>query len=832
MLTVTFRMDRLLQDLRFALRLLWKDRAFTVTTLATLALCVGANTAIFAVVNSVILKPLPFNESDRLVRLNNSYPGAGFEKGPNGVPDYFDRLRDLTALQELATFRENGVTLGGRGQGDAQRVTGVHATPSLFRILQVPAMRGSVFTEQEAEPGKDRKVLLSYGLWQTTFGGREEVIGQDVRVNDEIYTVMGVMPADFQFLNPDVQLWTPAAFKPEDRADDRRHSNGWDEIGRLRPGATVEQVQAQLNALTKANFDRFPQWQEILKNVGFNSRASSFQDDLVAESRRTLLLLWGGVLVVLLIGCVNVANLVSIRASARVRELATRSAVGASLGRLTRQLLTETVVLAGVGGALGGLLGWWALDAAGPLGFDRLPRGYEIRLDLQVVLFISLLVFLVGLGVGLLPVIALRRANFGQIIREEGRSGTASPTARFARRAMVTSQVAFALILLVGAGLLVASFQRVLAVDPGFTAERVLTGSFSLPATRYKDDDALRATMDRVLERVRALPGVDAAGVTNSVPFGGNYNDGVILAHGYQMVPGESLISPSNVVASDGYFEAMNIQLVEGRGFDERDGERPRTIIVDDRLARKFWPNESAIGKRMHRPQDPNNLLNPPKDESEWFTVIGVAKEVRLQGLVDATGFRRVGAYYFSYRNSPARTVTLAIRTSFDPTAVTNSVRRELTSIDAEVPFYNVRSMEERLNTSLVDRRTPMLLAATFGVVALFLAAIGVYGVLAYQVSERRREIGIRMALGAATSSIFRMVLGEGALMVSIGAALGFIGAFLLRHTLQSQLYNIGAMDPLVVSAVGIVLILVALVACLLPARRAARTDPAIALTE
>jgi predicted permease len=825
-------MDRLFQDLRFALRLLWRDRAFTITTMATLALCVGANTAIFAIVNSVLLKPLPFDEPARLVRLNNSYPGAGFEKGPSGVPDYFDRLRDLTALEALATFRETGATLGGQGQGEAERVTSMLASPSLFRVLRVSALRGSVFTEREAEPGNDRKVVLSYGFWQKAFGGRDEAIGQDLRINGLVYTVMGVMPRDFRFLNAEVQFWMPAAFTPEQRADSQRHNNGWEQVGRLKPGATIEQVQAQLNALTAHNLEAFPQWREILTNVGFNSKAASFQEDLVAEARRTLLLLWGGVLIVLLIGCVNVANLVSVRATTRIRELATRSAVGASLGRLTWQLLTETVVLAIAGGALGVLLGWWGLGAASVLGFDTLPRGHEIGLDGRSLLFTTLLVFLVGLGVGLLPVIALRRANLGQIIREEGRSGTASRGARMVRRALVTSQVAFALILLVGAGLLLASFQRVLAIDPGFRTEGVLTGSFSLPETRYADPAALRTAMERVLDRVRALPGIEAAGVTSSVPFGGDYSDGVILALGYQMAPGESLISPNRLIVSDGYFEAMNISLVEGRVFDQRDGEQPRTIIVDERLARKFWPNESALGKRMYQPQDSNNLLKPPTDEKEWFTVIGVAKEVRLVGLVDPTGLRRVGAYYFSFRNQPRRTVTLAIRTSLDPTTVTSGVRRELASIDSEVPFYNVRTMDERLSTSLIDRRTPMLLGVGFGVVALFLAAIGVYGVLAYQVSERRREIGIRMALGAAKASIFRMVLGEGAIMVSAGAVLGLIGAFLLRRTLQSQLYEIGAMDPLVVGIVGLVLLLVALVACLLPARRAARTDPALALTE
>lgn len=517
-----------------------------------------------------------------------------------------------------------------------------------------------------------------------------------------------------------------------------------------------------------------------------------------------------------------------------MKELATRSAIGASLGRLTRQLLTETVVLALAGGALGLLLGTWALTAAGTLGFDRLPRGSEIRLDAWAIAFTGGLVFLVGLALGLLPVVALRRANLGQIIREEGRSGTASRGARLVRRTLVTSQVAFALLLLVGAGLLLASFQRVLAVDPGFTAEKLLTGHLSLPATRYADDAALRATVERVLERVRVLPGVDAAGITSSLPFGGDYDDSVIFAYGYQMAPGESVISPSRITATDGYFEAMQIQIVEGRAFDRRDvaAGAPRTVVVDERLARRFWPNSSALGQRMFQPYDLKNLTRPPANEADLFTVIGVARDVRLARLVDVAGVRSSGAYYFPYGHDPERNVALAIRTVQDPTTIASAVRRELASIDPEVPFYGVQTMEERVQQSLLDRRTPMLLAAGFGIVALFLAAIGVYGVLAYQVSERRREIGIRLALGAAASSIFRMVLGEGAALVAIGSALGLVGAFLLRRTLESQLYEIGAMDPLVLALVGAVLLIVALIACLLPARRAARTDPAIALSE
>lgn len=826
-------MERLVQDLRFATRLLWKERSFAVTTIATLALCLAANTAIFAVVNSVLLRPLPFPESERLVTVFNAYPGAGISRASNAVPDYFDRRQGVNAFEELAVYRTSGVTIGGEKQGEAERVTSMPVSPSFFRLLRVPARRGQLLAEEDAEPGQDRKVVLSYGLWQRRFGGRDEAIGQDLRVGGVQYTVVGVLPPNFVFVDPEVQVWTPAAFTPEQRSAEQRHSNGWQEIARLRPGATIEQAQSQIDAINARNLEEAPQLKPVLINAGFHTRAVPTEEDLVREARRTLFLLWGGALVVLIIGCVNVANLVSVRATSRVRELATRAALGASLVRLSRQLLTETVLLSTIGGALGILLGWWVLRSATSLGFDHLPRGSEIALDGRSLIVTLGLVVLTGLVVGVLPVVMLRRANLAQIIRDEGRSGTASRSARMARRVLVTSQVAFALVLLVGAGLLLASFQRVLAVNPGFEVDHLLTGAISLPPARYADDTAVRTTVERALQRVRAVPGVQAAAVTTSLPFGGSYSDSVIMAEGYQMAPGESLISPSRIVASEGYFETMHIGLREGRFFDARDGQtRPRVVIVDERLARHFWPGQNPIGRRMYQPSSGTDFLKPPTRDDQFLHVIGVVDEVRLAGLVDTGEIKRVGAYYFPFAAVPSRGLSVAIRTTLEPTAVASAIRAELAGIDPELPFYSVRTMGERVDQSLLDRRTPMLLALGFATVALFLAAIGIYGVLAYQVSQRAREIGIRMALGAAATSIFQMVLREGALIVMAGSLLGLIGAFLLRGTLQSQLYEIGAMDPLVLAGVAGVLLAVALVACILPARRAASTDPVVALTE
>jgi putative ABC transport system permease protein len=483
--------------------------------------------------------------------------------------------------------------------------------------------------------------------------------------------------------------------------------------------------------------------------------------------------------------------------------------------------------LAGCAAGLG--LGWWALRSAPFFGLDTLPSGLSLGLDAPVIGFTAALIALVGIGVGMIPVIAMRRANMAQVIREEGRSGTQGRGPRLMRRVLVTSQVAFALILLIGAGVLLASFERVLTIDPGYRVDQVLTGTISMPSSRYPDDAALRAAQQQLLERLRALPGVDGAGTTTTLPFSGSYSDSVILAEGYQMAPGESLISPGQVSASDGYFEAMGAKLVAGRFFTDQDAEgRPRVMVIDDRLARRFWPRGDALGKRLYFPQDLNNLMAKPA-ESQMITIVGIIEPMKLRGLVD-TQAQKIGTYFSPMRQGPARTLGIAIRTSVPPETVTSLVRRELAQLDPEMPFYDVRTLEDRVNTSLQDRRTPMLLATGFAVVALLLAAIGIYGVLAYQVSQRRREIGIRMALGAEQRSIFNLVLKEGGLIVGVGAGCGLAGAFLLRQTLQAQLYETGAMDPRVVAAVAGVLMAVALVACVLPARRAAKTDPLIAL--
>lgn len=819
-------MERLFQDLRFAVRLLLKDRAFTLTALLTLAICIGANATIFSVVNSVLLRPLPIREPERLVLMHNSYPRAGVERSSNGVPDYYDRLRELQAFEEQALYDTRGLTVG--IEGDPQRMSGMMATPSLLRMLGAAPLHGRIFTEAEGELGNDRKVVLTYGLWQELYGGRTEAVGQELRINGEPYSIVGVLPAGFSFLDPDVRLWIPAAFSVEEKS--ARHSNNWSMVGRLRPGATAAQAQQQLDALNARNMERFPHFKEILTNAGFHSVVVPLQEDLVRSIRRTLYLLWGGVLFVLLIGVVNITNLVLVRSSGRAKELATRQALGAGLGRLTRQLLTETVLLTAAGGLLGLAVGYWGVSVLSALGLERLPRGTEVRLDGVAVAFTLLLALGVGMVVALVPVVSMRHVNLSQAFREESRSGTSGHGTRLVRRSLVTAQVAFAFMLLIGAGLLLASFQRVLAIDPGFEPASVLTARVAPPESRYPDSQALRIFTGRFLERLRTLPGVQQVGITSSVPFSGDSSDSVILAEGYRMAPGESLISPFNTSVSPGYFESMGIALRSGRFFNDSDTERsPNVVIVDERLARRFWRDTNPLGRRMYSPGSAQDLTKPGPD-SRWYTVVGVVSEIRMSGLVETDD--RVGAYYFPLAQQPRHNLGLTIRADSSSTAITPAIRRTLAEIDPELPLFGVVTMQERLEETLVDRRTPMVLAAVFGAVALFLAAVGIYGVLAYQVAQRAREIGIRMALGSDAWRVFLLILSEGLMLLGAGLALGIIGAFSIRSALESQLYGVGAMDPFVLGSVAVVLGLVSLAACAVPARRASKIDPVIALNQ
>jgi predicted permease len=820
-------MRTLLADMRFAFRIMVRDKVFAVGTILTLMICVGANAAIFAVVRSVLYRPVPYSDPDRLVFLYDSFPGAGVERAGTSLPNYDDRLPFKDAFESQALFRPRGLDVG--LAGSAERVRAMEVTPSFFHVLRTQPALGRAFSQADGTLGQHRKVILDYGFAQAHFGNARSATGRELSINGEAYQIVGVMPPNFTFVDQDVRIWFPFAFSNEEHGEDRRYSQNQDEIARLAPGATLAHAQQRLDALNAASLERAGSMKQMLVATGYHTRIVPFAEDLVREVRRPLQLLWGGVLFVLLIAAVNITNLVLVRASGRSKELATRHALGAGRGRVARQLLTETTLLTTIGAVLGVAAGAAGLKYLTAFGLSDLPRGNEIRMDWVVVAFTLGLATLLGLATSAVPVLHLAGIDVTSALREEGRSGTSARGARLFRRALVVAQVALAFVLLIGAGLLFASFRQLLAVDPGFKSAHVLTGRVNPPSVRYANDNAVRSFASRALDGIRQLPGVRAAGITSSLPFGGNNSSNVIVAEGYVPAPGESVISPNFVTATPGYFEVMGITLKQGRFFSNGDGaEAPGVIIVDERLARRFWPKRDPIGRRMMMPRRPEDLVHPGPD-AIWLRVVGVVGTVRQQGLADS-GKERLGTYYLPFAQAPDSGISFAVRTSGDPVQLTAAIRRLVASLDPALPFYDVRSMPERVARSLNPRRTPMLLALAFAAVALLLAAIGLYGVLAYQVGLRSREIGIRMALGGDPGSILRLVFGEGAALVAIGLLVGGAGALALRPVIASQLFGIGALDPFVVGAVVALLALVGGVASVAPARRASRIDPVVAL--
>ncbi|MEX2285177.1 MAG: ABC transporter permease [Gemmatimonadota bacterium] len=804
-------------DVRYALRLLIKNRGFTLAALLTLTLCIGANSAIFSIVNSVLIRPLSFPQPDQLVRFFQSYPNAGAARGSNASPDYFDRKAGMSSLDELALIRSRGFTIG--EVGAPERVSGVSVTPSFFRMLRVPAYRGRWFTEDEAEPGKFNKVILSYGMWQERFGGRDDAIGKTLRVDGESYEVVGIMPRKFVVDDAGIRMWTPLFLSAEARSDDARHNNNFDMLGRLKPGFTVVVAQQQVDAINRAIDERMPQFHEILVNAGFRSLVVSYPQDLVRDVAGTLWLLQAGVLLVLLIGGVNLANLLLVRSTTRSRELATRAALGAARRRLVRQLLTESVVLAVVGGIFGLMLAYALTRAFAGFAADIMPRGDEVRLDWPVALGTLLLSMIAGLLFGTIPVVRVLRTNLSSVFREEGRNGTASRGALIARGGMVIAQVALAFALLIATGLMLASFQRTLRVDTGFEARNVLTASVALPAIKYTTPESRVVAYQQLLERIRTIPGVQAAGYSNVIPFGGDFNSSVLTAEGYVPKPGESLYSPANSNVSPGYFEAMGIELVKGRTFNESDTENALPVMmIDEALARRYWPNRDPIGKRAYQ-----GVPEISGEEREFRTVVGVVKSVRLSGF---TGDQPDGHYYWPTAQDPLIRAYLTIRTTVDPISITSGLRSAAVAIDPDLPVYDVRTMEERTSTSLATEKLRVFLLLGFAAVAVFLSGVGLYGVLAYTVAQRASELCIRMALGSSTREIFRMVLGNGLKLTAIGLGIGLAVSLAFSRFMQSLLFGVEPTEPVVFVAVIALLGLAAAAACYVPARRATQLEP------
>jgi predicted permease len=820
-------MEWLVRDIRYSIRTLMRDKGFAATTILTLSVCLAINSAIFAIVNSVLLCPLPVPEANSILLMANQYPGAGVTESHNSsAGDYYDRLREVPAFQQQAMFRMEDQTL--TIDGRAERVPGMTATPSLFRLLRTQPLLGRTFSDEEGEIGANQKAILSYGLWRQLFAGDRSAIGKEIRVDGRPLTVIGVLPAGFDFIDPKVRLWVPLAFTPEQKVT--HHSNNWYNIGRLKPGATLEQAQAQINALNAENLERFPQFKELLINARFHTDVIPLQEMLVSGVRPVLYLLWGGAIFVLLIGALNITSLALARFGLRRTELATRLALGASRVHLFRQVLVEFGLLGLTSGVAGVAIGWSVLRALSIFGLEHLPRASEVQMTPTVALAMLGLSLLAGVLISIAPLAAISGRNLRNVLQEQTRGGSTGRRSRRARQALIVVQVGLAFSLLAGAGLLLASFRQLLKVDPGFSTSGIVTASTSLPRSRYPKPEQLRAQMNQLLPAVRQIPGVISAGATTNIPFSDAHSDSVIFAEGYVLKPGESVISPRQIAVTPGYFETMGFRLLKGRFFDDRDNETaPGAVIVDERLAQRFWPDRDPIGRRMFQPNDPKDLMKVD-EHTQWLTVVGVVRSVRLDDL-EGNG-SPVGAYYFPFAQQPERHYTLAVKAAGDLRSVSSAVRGSVTRLDPELALFDVKSMSERLELSLAARRTALLLAVAFGALALFLAAIGIYGVLAYLVAQRRREIGIRVALGSTHGRIVQLVLREGFILVALGLLLGAVASIALHSAIESQIYGVRPLDPIVLISVMLLLGSVALVACVLPARRALQVDPRIVLTE
>lgn len=814
-------MESLLQDLKYGLKLLWKEKGFTVTALLTLAVCIGANSTIFSVINSVILRPLPYEDSGRLVMTFNSYPGAGVgDFGAVGGGDYFFRRDGIEAFAECGLFQNAGNTLG--DESGTEQVASVNVTPSFLPMLGVEPAMGRHFTEEEMDPGNHLKTIITHGFWQDRFSGAPDILDQELRIDGRNYTIVGVLPADFQLWNRrDTRFFLPIAFPEEARGLQSLHSNNFQMIARLAPGATIEQAVSHLEVLNAALTEQspIPNAIQLLEDAGFHTQVHNLQRFLVRDIRDSFYMLWTGVFLVLLIGCVNIANLLFTRSNVRMGELATRFALGADRKRLTRQLISESVLLSVIGGALGIGVAVLGLKLLTVLGADQVPRGADIGLDGSVLLFTLLLAIAAGVLFGAIPLFRIFKLDLSSVFRQEGRTITGGKRASLLRNTLVVLQVAVAFVLLIGASLLFSSFRQVLKVDPGFDPESILTGYISLPGSRYEDAAARRQFIDQLLSEVRTLPGVTEAAIITGLPFTGNNSSSVIMPEGYQPQPGESVLAPATMWAGPEYFRTMGIPLIEGRYFEEADTEgTEQVLVIDEWLANRYWPDSSPVGQRMF-----TGVPGMEADESMFWRVIGVVGEVKQNEL---TADETTGAYYFTYRQAPRGFFSLVTRTGVEPASLTGAVRQTITDLDVELPFFSIETMEGLISNSLQARRSPMILLVVFAGVALFLAAVGIYGILAYSVNQRTRELGIMLALGSSAQRVFRNVVLQGLGTIGIGLVLGVSGSLYLVRFIRTLLYGISPVYPTAYIYVCALLVAVAFLACSVPARRATQIDP------
>jgi len=804
-----------MHDIRYAIRALRKQPLFTLVAVLTLALGIGANTAIFSLLYQMLLRPLPYPDADRLVFVWNTYPLMGLPQASVSIPDYIDRKTQAPAIEDATLFTGGSANLADGGQ--PEQVRSLMVTPSFFTTLQRQPFLGRGFTEDEARPDADNFVILSYGLWQSRFGGDRSLVGRDIRMNGEAYRVVGVMGADFRLTN-DVGVYVPFAFTPQQMSDQARGNEFSQMIARLKPGASIEQLNGQMKMIVERNLERLPQRQAFARSSGFGGFAVDIRQQLVGEARTPLYALQGVVLAVLLIACANVANLLLMRATGRYRELAIRTTLGAGHWRLVRQMITEGVVLSSLG-AVGGLaLGWIGVRTLVALSSNQLPGIAETSLHPAVLFFTLAIAVLTGLVFGVVPAVSVIRGNTSSLLKDDATRGSASRATTFVRSTLVIAETAAALMLLVGAGLLIKSFGRLLDVNPGFSSERVLTAAVALPASRYPDAATRSAFWMRLLEKVRAVPGVTAAGLTSNLPLSGNVSSGSYSIVGYTPGPSEAAPHGRQEVVGGDYFRAMQIPLVQGRVFSDSDtSESPRVVVIDQYLVSRYFANRNPLGQEIQRGQGPQGR----------YTIVGVVGTINAIDLAQPVNKERI---YYPIAQQPRQGMALVLKSALEPSQLVAQVRSAVQEIDPEQPLANVRTMDEWVSRSLEGRRTPMVLFVLFGVVALLLSAIGIYGVLAFNVAQRVREFGIRQALGANSQSILALVFKQGLTTAGIGLLLGLLASYGLSRYLETLLFGVQARDWMVFSIVTILLFAVAALACYIPARRATRIDPIVAL--
>ncbi|MEY2537345.1 MAG: hypothetical protein QOG67_1085 [Verrucomicrobiota bacterium] len=799
------------RDLRYGLRMLQKNPGFTTVAIIALALGIGANSAIFSVVNTVLLRPLPYKNPEQLVMVWEDNSKQGFPRDTPAAANYVDWRDQNHVFEGMAAIIDISFNL--TGAGDPERIDGRRVSASLFPLLGVEPQLGRTFRAEEDQPGANHVVVMSYGLWQRRFGGDPSIIGKPINLNGESFTVIGVMPTTFQFPKRTDQLWVPVAFDAKEAAD--RGNHYLEVIARMKPGVSLPQAQAEMNTIATRLQQQYPE-----TNTSVGAVVTPLHEHVVGDIKPALLVLLGAVAFVLLIACANVANLLLARAAVRQKEIALRLALGASRSRLTRQFLTESVLLSVFGGVVGLLLSVVGLTVLKRFIPPNISQAQAISIDGKVLMFTVLVSLATGMIFGLAPATQAANFNLNDTLKESGRDSAAGSRGNRIRGLLVISEVAVSFILLIGAGLLINSFLHLRNVDPGFRAERALTMKIVLPEVRYADKEQRAVFYRELIRRVETLPGVVSAAVATNLPLTESGNSvGISIEGRADPAPDRVPIVITRII-SPRYFETMGIPLLKGRAFTEEDkAESPAVVVVSEGTARRFWPGEDALGKHIK--------IGATNSPNRWLAVVGVVKDVRQFELVVEPKPQMylpfTQANFFEPR-------ALVVKTNLEPLSLGATVRKTVWEIDKDQPVSDIASMENIVSESVARQRFSMLLLGVFATLALVLAAVGIYGVMSYSVAQRTREIGIRMALGAQRSDVLKLTVGHGLRLVTIGVVIGLSVALVLTRVMSSLLFGISATDPMTFISISVVLISVAVLASYVPALRATKVDPMFAL--